>query len=49
LPMHDAVLMQLPSSSDIAAPIEHVKSIMGAAFTKWCPLVVPRVTNGAFS
>lgn len=49
LPMHDAVLVQLPENSDLDNKSESVTEIMKRSFKEVCPSVTPRVTSGTFA
>ena len=48
LPMHDAVLMQLPIP-DWEAAVDEAKGIMLECYTSRCPSLNPRVTVGGFA
>ncbi len=47
LPMHDAVVMQLPATS-VSKMSERVQQLMEAAFVEHCPLLTVKVTVGKF-
>ncbi|WP_320203556.1 DNA polymerase [Agrobacterium rosae] len=47
LPMHDAVVMQLPTAS-LVEMSERVKHLMEEAFVEYCPRLTVKVTAGKF-
>jgi DNA polymerase I-like protein with 3'-5' exonuclease and polymerase domains len=49
LPMHDAILMQLPSNKSFATQVELATQLMGAAFEKRCPGLAIRVAVDNFA
>jgi len=46
LPMHDAVLLQVPENEDLK---KELAAIMAASFDKWCPGISVRITSENFA
>jgi DNA polymerase-1 len=48
LPMHDAVLIQIPESDEAVSSVD-MTAIMAACFKKWCPDISVRVRSDEFA
>lgn len=48
LPMHDAVLMQLPTNDNLQCNQERAAQLMSDAFLRWCPGMRPKVIQSSF-
>jgi DNA polymerase-1 len=49
LPMHDGVLLQLVEGSQLETDTQYAVESMKAAFSKWCPSILPKVSNAPFA